>query len=110
MTATETALKDGWVIAIAGPVVDVEFPHDALPEINHAIEMDVVLEGATSTITAEVAQQIGEGRVRAVCLQPTDGLRRNTPVRNLGRGLAMPVGEGTLGHVWNVLGQPLDID
>jgi F-type H+-transporting ATPase subunit beta len=110
MTVTaDPKLKDGKVVAIAGPVVDVEFPPHALPEINYALEMDVELEGETSTITAEVAQQIGEGRVRAICLQPTDGLRRNTPVRNLGRGLAMPVGEGTLGHVWNVLGNPLDI-
>ena len=69
MTATadrrdrRTELKDGRVVAIAGPVVDVEFPPDALPEINTALEMDVELEGETITITAEVAQQIGDGRV-----------------------------------------------
>ena len=66
MTATAeptTKLKDGRVVAIDGPVVDVEFPPDALPEINHALEMDIELEGDTITITAEVAQQIGEGRV-----------------------------------------------
>ena len=57
---TETQRKDGRVVAIAGPVVDVEFPPDALPEINAALEMDVELEGETITITAEVAQQIGE--------------------------------------------------
>jgi F-type H+/Na+-transporting ATPase subunit beta len=108
-TTAEPKLKDGRVVAIAGPVVDVEFPAHALPEINHALEMDIDIEGETTVVTAEVAQQIGEGRVRAVCLKPTDGLRRGAVVRNLGRGLAMPVGEGTLGHVWNVLGQPLDI-
>ena len=68
-------LKDGRVVAIAGPVVDVEFPPDALPEINFAVEMDAELEGETITITAEVAQQIGDSRVRAICLKPTDGLR-----------------------------------
>jgi F-type H+-transporting ATPase subunit beta len=112
MTATAeptTQLKDGWVVAILGPVVDVEFPPDALPEINTALQMDIELEGTTVTVTAEVAQQIGEGRVRAVCLKPTDGLQRGTPVRNLGHGIQVPVGDGTLGHVWNVIGEPLDI-
>ncbi|GIU86831.1 MAG: ATP synthase subunit beta [Acidimicrobiia bacterium] len=113
MTATAeptTELKDGRVVAIYGPVVDVEFPPAALPEINTALEMDIELEGRTVTVTAEVAQQIGEGRVRAVCLKPTDGLKRGTPVRNTGRGITVPVGDGTLGHVWNVIGEPLDID
>jgi len=103
-------LKDGRVVAIAGPVVDVEFPVEALPEINFAVEMDIELEGGTSTITAEVAQQIGDRRVRAICMQPTDGLKRGTSVRNTGRGLTMPVGDGVLGHVFNVLGNPLDVD
>src|SRR5215831_21419655 len=106
----ETQLKDGRVIAIAGPVVDVEFPPDALPEINHALEMDVELEGETITITAEVAQQIGESRVRVICMKPTDGLRRGATVRNTGRGITMPVGDGVLGHVFNVIGDPLDIE
>jgi F-type H+/Na+-transporting ATPase subunit beta len=109
MTLTaDPKLKDGRIIAIAGPVVDVEFPPDGLPEINTALQFDVDLEGETVTITAEVAQQIGDSRVRAVCLKPTDGLRRGTVVRNTGRGLTMPVGDGTLGHVFNVLGEPLD--
>ena len=103
-----TDLKEGRVVAIAGPVVDVEFPGDALPEINFAVEMDVDLEGEIITITAEVAQQIGDSRVRVICLKPTDGLRRGTKVRNTGRGLTMPVGDGVLGHVFNVIGEPLD--
>jgi F-type H+/Na+-transporting ATPase subunit beta len=112
MTAEEragTELKDGRVVAIAGPVVDVEFPPDALPEINHAIDMEIELEGDAIRIVAEVAQQIGDNRVRAICMKPTDGLRRGTKVRNLGHGLQMPVGDGVLGHVLNVLGEPLDV-
>ena len=108
-TPGATTLKDGRVVAIAGPVVDVEFPPDALPEINFALEMEAELEGETITITAEVAQQIGDGRVRAICLKPTDGLRRGTLVRNTGHGITMPVGDGVLGHVFNVIGEPLDI-
>ncbi len=108
-SSPDTPLKDGRVVAIAGPVVDVEFPADALPEINKALEMDVELEGNTITITAEVAQQIGDSRVRVVCMKPTDGLRRGQLVRNTGHGITMPVGDGVLGHVFNVIGEPLDI-
>jgi F-type H+/Na+-transporting ATPase subunit beta len=107
---TEPAEKrpDGRVVSIAGPVVDVEFPPHALPEINTAVQMDLELEGEVITVTAEVAQQIGEGRVRCVCLKPTDGLTRGAAVRNTGRGLSVPVGDEVLGHVFNVLGEPLD--
>ena len=102
MTAdNQTALEEGRVVAIAGPVVDAEFPPHALPEINGAVEMDVELDGKTVTITAEVAQQIGEGRVRCVCMQPTDGLVRGAAVRNTGRGISVPVGDVVLGHVFN---------
>ncbi len=101
--------KDGRIVAIAGPVVDVEFPPNALPEINDAVTMSVDLEGKTLLITAEVAQHIGENRVRAICMKPTDGLRRGAPVKNTGRGITVPVGNGVLGHVWNVIGEPLDV-
>jgi F-type H+/Na+-transporting ATPase subunit beta len=115
MTVTDTStdtgatLKDGRVVAIAGPVVDVEFPPDAVPAINTALEMTVTVDGQDIPVRAEVAQQIGESRVRAICLRPTDGLTRGTPVRNLGSGLSMPVGDGVLGHVTNVIGEPLDV-
>jgi F-type H+-transporting ATPase subunit beta len=116
MTVTETAntetsrLKDGRVVAIAGPVVDVEFPRGFLPEINTAVQLDVTIEGETVTITGEVAQQIGDSRVRVVALKPTDGLTRGTPVRNTGRGISVPVGDVVLGRVWNVIGEPLNAD
>ena len=106
----KTELDSGRVVAIAGPVVDVEFPPHALPEINHAVEMDIVIDERTVTVVAEVAQQIGEGRVRCVCMKPTDGLVRGTVVRQTGRGIAVPVGEAVLGHVFNVVGEALDTD
>jgi F-type H+/Na+-transporting ATPase subunit beta len=114
MTVTDTspdstATKPGRVVAIAGPVVDVEFPADAVPAINTALEMTVTVDGEGIAVRAEVAQQIGESRVRAICLRPTDGLTRGTEVRNLGAGLTMPVGDGVLGHVTNVIGEPLDV-
>ncbi|WP_426571740.1 F0F1 ATP synthase subunit beta [Aquihabitans sp. McL0605] len=105
-----TELKTGRVVTVAGPVVDVEFPPDSLPEINTAIAMTIVEPDGTSTeVRAEVAQQIGDGRVRAICLKPTDGLRRGTEVRNTGAGITVPVGDKVLGHIFNVIGQPLDI-
>ena len=110
MTMTENHLKDGRVVGIAGPVIDVEFPRGSLPELNTALEFTVNIGGEDIKVLAEVAQQLGEGRVRAVCLKPTDGLRRGTAVRNTGRGLSVPVGDRVLGHVWNAWGDVLDGD
>jgi F-type H+/Na+-transporting ATPase subunit beta len=109
ITDTGATHKDGRVVAIAGPVIDVEFPPDAVPAINTALEMTITVDGDSVAVRAEVAQQIGESRVRAICLRPTDGLTRGTEVRNLGTGLTMPVGDGVLGHVTNVIGEPLDV-
>ncbi len=110
MTENEPKLKDGRVVAIAGPVVDIDFPHDAIPEINYAVEMTIEVGGESVVVTAEVAQQLGHGRVRAVCMKPTDGLQRGALVTNTGRGITVPVGDGVLGHIFNVIGEPLDVD
>jgi F-type H+/Na+-transporting ATPase subunit beta len=96
------------VVRVIGPVVDVEFPPAELPEINTALTVDVDLGGQTTTITCEVAQHIGDSQVRTVALKPTDGLVRGAPVTNTGAPISVPVGEGVLGHVYNVLGEPLD--
>ena len=116
MTITETSestdtteRKPGRIVAIAGPVVDIEFPADALPEINSAVEFTLTLDGEEIIVVAEIAQQIGGNRVRAIALKPTDGLTRGTEVRNLGHGISVPVGDVTLGHIWNVIGEPLDV-
>ena len=106
MTVTE--LQPGSIVGIAGPVIDAEFPPGELPEINTAVEFDVVLDGVTTTIVAEVAQQIGDNRIRAIAMKPTDGLTRGTQVRNTGKGITVPVGDETLGHVFSVTGQGLD--
>jgi F-type H+-transporting ATPase subunit beta len=107
-TDTQAERKDGKVVAIAGPVVDVEFPRGSLPEINTAVQFTVTIEGNQELVTGEVAQQIGDSRVRVVALKPTDGLTRGAIVKNTGRGISMPVGDGVLGHVLNVIGEPLD--
>src|SRR5487761_808303 len=109
-TNAPATLENGRVIVISGPVVDVEFPPHSLPEINTALEIELSFAGETSVIVAEVAQQLGDGRVRCICLRPTDGLQRGAVVRNTGRGITVPVGDAVLGHVFNVTGTPLDTD
>ena len=105
----DVQLKDGRVVTVAGPVVAVEFPPDAMPAINTCLSMTVEVEGESSEVRAEVAQQIGDSRVRAICLRPTDGLRRGAPVVNTGQPITVPVGDKVLGHVFNVIGEPLDV-
>jgi F-type H+-transporting ATPase subunit beta len=104
----ESALAHGRVVRVIGPVVDVEFPPAQMPEINTALQVDVELEGTTSRITCEVAQHIGDNQVRTIAMRPTDGLVRGTTVVNTGSPVTVPVGDGVLGHVYNVLGEPLD--
>jgi F-type H+-transporting ATPase subunit beta len=102
------ALPSGRVVQVIGPVIDVEFPVGALPEINFRLDLVRTIEGETRSIALEVAQHIGSGVVRAIALQPTDGVRRGAEVTNTGAPITVPVGKGVLGHVYNVLGEPLD--
>jgi F-type H+-transporting ATPase subunit beta len=104
----ERKTSEGRVLAVTGPVIEVEFPPDGLPEIGYALEVERTVGGQTDVITAEVAQQIGEYTVRAVCLKNIDGLVRGTTVLNTGAPITVPVGKAVLGHVYNVLGEALD--
>jgi F-type H+-transporting ATPase subunit beta len=100
----------GKVIQVAGPAVDVEFPEGMIPVIRTAIR--IVSEGFNVPdpidIICEVAQHIGEGRVRTIALQPTDGLVRGMKAIDLGEAVSVPVGRETLGRVLNVIGEPVD--
>ena len=98
----------GRVVRIIGPVVDVEFAPDELPAIQNALTVERTLDNERTTITCEVAQHVGDSIVRAIAMSPTDGLIRGAPVTDTGSPMTMPVGEQTLGHVFNVLGQALD--
>ena len=104
-----TTVSTGRIVKVAGPVVDVEFPADGMPEIYDAIEFDVTIGGESTTIVGEVAQHLGDSVVRAIAMKPTDGLVRGAAVRNLGEPISVPVGDATLGHIFNVLGEPLDV-
>jgi F-type H+/Na+-transporting ATPase subunit beta len=108
MTENPITLVDGKVVSIAGPVVDVEFPEGQLPEINHRVVFSITADGVTEEISGEVAQHIGEGRVRVIAMSATDGLTRGSVVKQMGIGITVPVGDIVKGHVFNVLGEPLD--
>ncbi|MGW0611295.1 F0F1 ATP synthase subunit beta [Streptomyces sp. NPDC002788] len=112
-TTVETATATGRVARVIGPVVDVEFPVDAMPEIYNALHVEVAdpaLAGEKKTLTLEVAQHLGDGLVRAISMQPTDGLVRQAPVVNTGAGISVPVGDFTKGKVFNTLGEVLNSD
>jgi F-type H+-transporting ATPase subunit beta len=88
----------------------VEFAPDEMPEIYFALHVDRTLGDETRTLTLEVAQHIGDNMVRAISMQPTDGLVRGAPVTDTGAPISVPVGDATLGHVWNALGIALDTE
>src|SRR6202044_1509763 len=116
MTATEENAAEtagtsaGRVARVIGPVVDVEFPAEAMPEIYFALHVDITYGGTTRTLTLEVEQHLGDDVVRAISLEATDGLVRGAEVTNTGAPISVPVGDVTKGHVFNVLGDPLDVD
>ncbi|MEV5704234.1 F0F1 ATP synthase subunit beta [Actinoallomurus sp. NPDC052274] len=110
MTASvETATATGRVARVTGAVIDVEFSVDTMPEIYNALQIEVTIGGATRTLTLEVAQHIGDNMVRAISLQPTDGVVRGAPVVDTGSAISVPVGDGVKGHVFNTIGESLDV-
>ena len=105
----EAVASTGRVARVIGPVVDVEFPADQMPEIYYALHVDITLGENTHMLTLEVEQHIGDNVVRAISMQPTDGLVRGTEVINTGAPIEVPVGDVTKGHVFNALGESLDV-
>lgn len=101
---TKNKQSEGTVTQVVGVVVDVAFGDQALPPIYAALEVE--LDG--QTLTLEVAQHLSESAVRAIALGGTDGLKRGTKVKNTGAPISVPIGEKTLGRMFNVTGQPID--
>ncbi|MEN9881714.1 MAG: hypothetical protein RI916_141, partial [Actinomycetota bacterium] len=99
----------GRVARVIGPVVDIEFPADSMPAIFNALHVEVTMSGTTRTLTMEVAQHIGDNLVRAISMQPTDGMIRGTEVSDTGSAISVPVGDVTKGHVFNTLGESMDV-
>ena len=115
MTTAEKTTADsvpkagtGRVVRVTGPVVDVEFPGDQVPPLFNALTVEVELEALRKTMTLEVAQHLGDHTVRAIAMQPPDGLVRGAPVTDTGTAISVPVGDQVKGHVFNMLGECLD--
>src|SRR3954465_5646125 len=113
-TATENDTQSqpagvGRVARVIGPVVDIEFPHGALPHMYNALTIDYSLNGDDIRLNLEVAQHIGDSLVRAIALKPTDGLVRGMAVTDTGSAISVPVGDVTKGHVFNAVGDVLNL-
>ena len=95
-------MSNGTVTQIIGAVIDVEFPKDNLPKVYEALTVD------ETGLVLEVQQQLGDGVVRTIAMGASEGLKRGASVSNTKQAIAVPVGEGTLGRIMNVLGEPID--
>jgi len=108
-TATATATHTGKIVQIIGPVLDVEFAPDHLPDLYNALEVKEARDGVEPIrVVAEVQQHIGRNQVRAVAMSSTDGVVRGMDAVDLGRAISVPVGAPALGRILNVLGEPVD--
>src|SRR6201995_4533728 len=94
-TGADTA---GRVVRVTGPVVDVEFPRGAVPELFNALHAEISYGELAKTLTLEVAQHLGDSLVRTISMQPTDGLVRGVDVTDTGSSISVPVGDGVKGH------------
>jgi F-type H+-transporting ATPase subunit beta len=104
MAKEKTEAVKGKVVEVIGSVVDVEFPEDKMPALYNALKIDT----GDAKLTLEVQSHTGDGRVKCLSLDPTDGLSRGTEVIDTGAPISVPVGEATLGRIFNVTGEPLD--
>ena len=100
----------GRVTQVMGPVIDVRFEHNEVPEINNALHIEVPKEDGALQLTLEVALQLGYDIVRTIAMDSTDGVQRGMEVKDTGRDISVPVGDVTLGRVFNVLGETIDLD
>lgn len=100
----------GRVTQVMGPVIDVHFEHNEVPNINNALVLDVEREDGTVSLTLEVALQLGDDVVRTIAMDSTDGVKRGNEVKDTGNSISVPVGDETLGRVFNVLGETIDLE
>jgi len=99
--------NQGKIVKIVGPVVDVEFP-EAIPAIYNALTVECKVQGQATKLTLEVQQHLGDKSVRAISMSGTEGLKRGFEVTDSGAPISMPVGEGVMGRIFNVTGDPVD--
>lgn len=103
-------MSNGYILQVMGPVVDVKFENGQLPGIYNALKVNIDRSnGVVEVLTLEVALHLGDDAVRTIAMSSTDGLKRGTPVENTGAPISVPVGDVTLGRVFNVLGEEIDL-
>ncbi len=108
-TDTAPITSRGKIVQVIGPVVDVEFENTGdLPKIYDALQIEYEVNGHPTKLTLEVQQHLGESWVRSIAMSSTEGLKRGMSVLNTGAAISVPVGEGVLGRVFNVTGDPVD--
>src|SRR6201982_1444640 len=102
-------MNTGNIVQVIGPVVDVEFPDgERLPKIYNALEIEYEVNGQPTKLTLEVQQHLGENWVRSIAMSSTEGLKRGMSVTDTGAPISVPVGDGGLGRLFNVTGDPID--
>ena len=107
--ATPTNVQSGRITQVIGPVVDVEFPPGALPDIYTALAVtNPAIDARPDNLVVEVSQHLGENTARCIAMDSTDGLVRGMAVRSTGAPISVPVGKGVLGRILNVIGDPVD--
>src|SRR3712207_1340409 len=106
--STSQTTATGRVVRVTGPVVDVEFPRDAMPDLFNALKVEVTLADLGKTLALEVAQHLGDNVVRTISMQTTEGLVRGAQVADTGSAISVQVGDAAKGHVFNALGECLD--
>src|SRR5437867_44794 len=102
-------MNKGNIVQVIGPVVDVEFGDGGkLPGIYNALQIEYEVNGNPTKLTLEVQQHLGENWVRSIAMSSTEGLKRGMSVSDTGSPISVPVGEGVLGRLFNVTGEPID--
>ena len=104
----ESEIKRGKVVQVVGSTLDAEFEEGHLPEILNALYIDKEVEGIQKHVVCEVQQHLGGGRVRAIALESTDGISRGDNIIDTGKHIMVPVGNETIGRIFNVLGKTVD--
>src|SRR5947209_9188804 len=108
MSETATATNYGTIVQVIGPVIDADFSSATLPKLYEALTIDFTADGVPTKLTLEVQQHLGSGWVRAFAMSSTEGLQRGLKVLATGAPISVPVGEGVLGRIFNVTGDPTD--
>src|ERR1017187_2108537 len=101
-------MNTGKIVQVIGPVVDVQFAENTIPPIYSALTIEFTVSGKKEVLTLEIQQHLGGGVARAIAMSSVEGLKRGMPVTDTGGPITVPVGDGVLGRIFDVTGNPVD--